>query len=157
MAVAEQTTTLVCAWCGYNAGLDRISDHIHVVNAQVSMEHAVDRCPECKRFTASATWGRGLHFVYKVLEYRKRFRRSSWVAVYPVVCSWCNSTATEPLEINVTVANPVSQRFKYDLYSCNYCKRMTAISYLGELRNHRAERDETYHSLWYLDPNQEGL
>ncbi len=151
----HEAAPLVCAWCGYNAGLARISDHIHIVNAQVSMEHAVERCPQCQQYTAAATWGRGLQFVYKVLEYRRRFRSSRWVAVYPVACAWCASTATEPLEINVTVANPVSQRFKYDLYGCSFCKQMTAISYLGEVRAHRAERDTTYRSMWYLDPDED--
>ncbi|GAC1637156.1 MAG: hypothetical protein NVS4B8_01620 [Herpetosiphon sp.] len=150
-----QAITVLCAWCGYNAGLERVSDHIHIVNAQVSMEHVVDRCPECERFTASATWGRGLQFTYKVLEYRRRFRRSNWVAVYPVACTWCGSSATEALEINITVANPVSQRFKYDLYGCTYCKKMSAISYLGEVRPHQAVQDRTYSSLWYLDPEDE--
>lgn len=152
MTATQPVSPTVCAWCGYTAGLERMYDHVHVVNAQVSMEHVVDRCPSCTQYTASATWGRGVQFVYKVLEYKRRFRRSAWVAVYPVACAWCGSSATEPSEINVTVANPVSQRFRYDLYLCNYCKAMTAISYLGEIRSHRAERDVTYHTLWYLDP-----
>lgn len=143
-----------CAWCGYNAGLQPVSEHVHLVNAQLSMEHRIERCPQCEQPTASAVWGRGNPFVYKALEYKRRFRRSSWVVVYPVVCAWCDSTATEPEEINVTVGNPVSQRFKYDLYHCAYCKQKTAISYLGEVRAHRATQDEQYRAMWYLDEDE---
>jgi len=116
------------------------------------MEHAVGRCPQCDKTTALAQWGRDVRFTYKVLEYKRLFRRSTWVAVYDVICAWCGSKATEPIEINVTVANPVSERFRYDLYLCQTCNKVTAISYLGEVRTHCAVRDDIYPALWYLDP-----
>jgi transposase len=132
--------------------LDPVSEHVHISNAQVTMQHAVGRCPHCGKTTAFARWGQNVQFHYKVLEYKQRFRRSKWVAVYEVPCAWCNARTTEPSEINITVANPVSERFRYDLYHCELCNNMTAISYLGEIRRHRAMRDDVYRALWYLDP-----
>jgi hypothetical protein len=152
MPTKHSTIDTACRWCGYAAGLDPISEHVHIANAQASMEHAIGRCPQCERATAVARWGNSVRFDYRVVEYKRMFRRSNWVAVYDVTCAWCGSKATEPAEINVTVANPVSERFRYDLYSCRTCDRATAISYLGELRTHCAVRDEVYRSLWYLDP-----
>jgi hypothetical protein len=152
MAVTQQGRATQCKWCGYAGALQSVSDHVHISNAQVSMQHAVWRCPECSQTTAVAQWGRDLQFSYKVLEYKRLFRRSTWVAVYDVICAWCGSKATEPAEVNVTVANPVSQRFRYDLYGCRACGKATAISYLGEIHTHCAERDDVYRSLWYLDP-----
>jgi hypothetical protein len=143
----------LCQWCGFER-LELKSDHVHLMNAQVSMEHAVAHCTACDQFTAFARWGKGVQFAYRALEYKRRFRSSRWVAVYPVQCATCNSPRTEPAEINVTVANPVSERFRYDLYVCADCQATTAISYLGTVRSHRAERDPTYHSLWYLDPEE---
>ena len=142
-----------CQWCGF-AELEPISEHVHLMNAQVSMEHAVWRCNMCGQYTAAAHWGKNVQFAYRALEYKRRFRSSRWVAVYAVQCATCGSPRTEPAEINVTVANPVSERFRYDLYVCNDCQAPTAISYLGQVRAHRAERDTTYRSLWYLDPDQ---
>lgn len=148
---AKQIAT-PCEWCGYNDGLDVVGEHVHIVNAQVSMEHTVGRCPQCNKTTALARWGRDVRFSYKVIEYKRLLRRSTWVAVYTVICAWCGSKATEPMEINVTVANPVSERFRYDLYVCQTCSKATAISYLGEVRTHCAVRDDVYRALWYLDP-----
>jgi hypothetical protein len=152
MADVTAVEAPACAWCGHSGEMRSVSDHVHITNAQVSMQHAIWRCPACEKTTASAQWGRDLRFTYKVLEYKRFLRRSTWVAVYDVICAWCGSKATEPAEINVTVANPVSQRFRYDLYGCQTCGKPTAISYLGEIRTHCAERDSTYRSLWYLDP-----
>ena len=144
----------ICQWCSFPE-MDLVSEHIHLLNAQVGMAHTVRRCAQCGRFSASAQWGKNVHFGYRALEYKRRFRSSRWVAVYAVQCATCGSPRTEPAEINVTVANPVSERFRYDLYVCNDCQAPTAISYLGEVRAHRAERDTTYPSLWYLDPEDE--
>jgi hypothetical protein len=153
MAKTEQCMEAACAWCGFKDGLEIIGEHVHISNAQVTMEHAIGRCPACERTTALAHWGRDTRFTYKVLEYKRLFRRSNWVAVYNVVCAWCGSKATDPAEINVTVANPVSERFRYDLYVCQTCSKATAISYLGEVRTHCAVRDDIYRALWYLDPD----
>jgi Zn finger protein HypA/HybF involved in hydrogenase expression len=152
MVSEVQQWDVQCAWCGYGGGLDPVSEHVHISNAQVTMQHVIGRCPECEKTTAFARWGQNIQFHYKVLEYKRRFRRSTWVAVYNVECAWCKARSTEPSEINITVANPVSERFKYDLYRCELCHNMTAISYLGEIRRHRAVRDEVYRALWYLDP-----
>lgn len=152
MSRTEQLLDAACEWCGYRDGLTIVGEHIHVINAQVTMEHAVGRCPQCEKTSALARWGRDVRFSYKVLEYKRLLRRSTWVAVYDVICAWCGSRATDPMEINVTVANPVSERFRYDLYRCQTCGKATAISYLGEIRTHCAERDDVYRALWYLDP-----
>ncbi len=144
----------VCQWCDFS-NVEVVSEHVHLVNAQVSMEHSVVRCDMCGRYSAAARWGKGVQFAYRALEYKRRFRASRWVAVYAVNCATCGSAQTEPAEINVTVANPVSERFRYDLYVCRDCEAPTAISYLGQVRAHRAERDTTYRSLWYLDPDEE--
>ena len=152
MPTREPLIETPCAWCGYADGLTMRSEHVHISNAQVAMQHGVGLCPECSRMTALARWGRDLRFSYKVLEYKRMLRRSTWVAVYDVICAWCGSKATDPAEINVTVANPVSERFRYDLYACQTCGKETAISYLGEVRTHCAVRDDVYPALWYLDP-----
>ena len=141
-----------CAWCQYGGGLETVSEHVHLSNAQVSMQHVVGRCPECEKTTAFARWGKNVQFHYKVVEYKHMLRRSTWVVIYDVGCTWCSARSTEPSEINITVANPVSERFKYDLYHCELCNNMTAISYLGDIRRHRAVRDDLYRALWYLDP-----
>jgi hypothetical protein len=153
MVKTERRMEAACAWCGFKEGLAIVGEHVHISNAQVTMEHAVGRCPTCEQTTALAHWGRDTRFIYKVLEYKRLFRRSNWVAVYDVICAWCGSKATDPAEINVTVANPVSERFRYDLYLCQTCSRATAISYLGEVRTHCAVRDKVYPALWYLDPD----
>ena len=152
MTKTEQVLATACAWCGATDGLELVSEHVHVTNAQVAMEHTVGRCRICDKTTALAQWGREVRFRYKVLEYKRFFRLSTWVAVYDVICAWCGSRATEPLEINITVANPVSERFRYDLYLCRTCSKTTAISYLGDIRTHCAVRDDIYQALWYLDP-----
>ncbi len=152
MTATTRQFDVACAWCGYDGGLEPVGEHVHISNAQVTMQHMVGRCPECDHTTAFARWGQNLQFHYKVLEYKRLFRRSTWVAIYDVQCVWCSGRSTEPAEINITVANPVSERFKYDLYHCELCNNMTAISYLGELRRHRAVRDDVYRALWYLDP-----
>ncbi len=152
MATTQQVLDTRCAWCNFADGLLIVSEHVHIANAQVAMEHAVGRCPACERTTALARWGRDLRFSYKALEYKRLFRRATWVAVYDVICAWCGAHAIEPAEINVTVANPVSERFRYDLYACPTCGKATAISYLGEIRTHCAVRDDVYRALWYLDP-----
>jgi hypothetical protein len=154
MAKTDQRLAVVCKWCGFSGGLECISEHVHISNAQVTMEHAVGRCPDCGNMTAFAQWGRDVQFSYKALEYKRWLRRSAWVAIYDVQCVWCDAETTSPVEINITVANPVSQRFRYDLYHCQHCDQLTAISYLGEVRRHRAVRDDVYSSLWYLDPDE---
>lgn len=153
MAKTERLIETPCAWCGYKDGLDIVSEHVHISNAQVTMEHAVGMCPACEKTTAFAQWGRDMRFSYKVLEYKRWLRRSNWVVLYNVICAWCGSKATNPAEINITVANPVSERFRYDLYVCQTCSKATAISYLGEVRTHCAVRDTVYSALWYLDPD----
>jgi hypothetical protein len=152
--VGERISGLLCQWCNSNQ-LELLTEHVHLTNAQVSVEHSIGRCAACEKFTAFALWGKEARFAYRALEYKRRFRASNWVAVYPVQCATCGSPRTEPAEINVTVANPVSQRFRYDLYVCNDCHAATALSYLGQLSTHRAERDTTYRSLWYLDPEDD--
>ena len=149
---AQKMAGVLCEWCGFER-LELVGEHVHLMNAQVSMAHTIGRCTVCDRFTAAAHWGKGVQFTYRALEYKRRFRSSRWVAVYAVQCATCGSPRTEPVEINVTVANPVSERFRYDLYLCNDCQAATAISYLGQVRAHRAERDTTYAALWYLDPD----
>ncbi|WP_026370966.1 hypothetical protein [Kallotenue papyrolyticum] len=144
---------LACAWCGFSGALQRLSDHVHISNAQLAMQHTVWRCPQCEGATATAPWGAELRFRYRVIEYRRRWRRSVWVAIYEVTCAWCGAQESEALEINVTVANPVSERLRYDVYGCRRCGRATALSYLGALRTHRAVRDAYYDALWYLDPD----
>ena len=155
--MAEKRSTmdgLLCQWC-HNDQLELLAEHIHLMNAQVSMEHTIKVCKACGKYTAVATWGREAQFAYRAIEYKRRFRSSNWVAVYPVQCASCGSPRTEPAEINVTVANPVSQRFRYDLYVCDVCHAATALSYLGQLSTHRAKRDNIYRSLWYLDPEDD--
>lgn len=152
MSQHDQRIAISCEWCKHNDGLDLVGEHVHIANAQVAMEHVVGRCPSCRQTTALARWGKDLRFSYKVLEYKRFLRRSTWIAVYNVICAWCGASPTEPAEINVTVANPVSERFRYDLYACASCGRATALSYLGELRTHCAVRDDVYRALWYLDP-----
>jgi hypothetical protein len=142
---------LLCQWCNCER-LELLAEHVHLMNAQVSMAHSIAVCTVCDKFTAVAVWGKDVQFAYRALEYKRRFRGSRWVAIYPVQCATCGSPRTEPAEINVTVANPVSERFRYDLYVCADCQAATAISYIGQVRSHRAERDATYRSLWYLDP-----
>jgi hypothetical protein len=154
MIKMEQFQHTGCKWCDFEGELDLVSEHVHISNAQVTMEHVVNRCPRCGEATASAQWGRNVQFVYKVMEYKRWLRRSTWVAIYDVTCAWCDAETTEPAEINITAANPVSQRFRYDLYHCERCNKPTAISYLGEIRRHRAVRDDIYSSLWYLDPDE---
>ena len=142
---------LLCQWCNSDR-LELLAEHVHLMNAQVSMAHSIGCCGVCAKFTAVAVWGKDVQFAYRALDYTRRFRSSRWVAVYAVQYATCRSPRTEPAEINVTVANPVSERFRYDLYVCSDCQAATAISYLGQTRTHRAERDSTYRSLWYLDP-----
>jgi hypothetical protein len=151
--IGSKIAGLVCQWCNRDQ-LELLAEHVHLANAQVSMEHSIACCSACGKFTAVATWSKDVQFAYRALEYKRRFRSSNWVAVYPVQCATCGSPRTEPAEINVTVANPVSQRFRYDLYICADCHATTAISYLGQIVSHRAERDPTYRSLWYLDPEE---
>lgn len=142
-------TTEQCLWCGYAGPLEG-EQPISVVNPQLDLRHLLRRCPQCSEYLVDVIWpGRTLR--RKVQEYRRRFRRSLWVVVYPVACQWCESTNTEPYEINATIANPVSERFRYDIYRCNYCRRPTAISYLGEIHAYRARQDELYSALWYLE------
>ncbi len=88
----------------------------------------------------------------KAREYKRRLRKAQWVVIYPVRCSWCDSERVTAYEINATVANPISERFKYDIYACEDCQRPTAISYMGEIHVHRADQDRKYPALWYLDP-----
>src|SRR5689334_10295265 len=103
MPTTDHLIETPCAWCGFADGLKVRSEHVHISNAQVAMQHEVGLCPRCEKMTALARWGRDLRFSYKVLEYRRMLRRSTWVAVYDVICAWCGSKATDPAEINVTV------------------------------------------------------
>ena len=101
--------------------------------------------------TAEARWGKQ-HFLYKALEYPRTFRAPLYVLVYPIACSWCSrADMVEPEEINATVANPASQRHRYDIYACHACDRYTAVSYLGQVFAYPATQDDRYPSLYYLE------
>jgi hypothetical protein len=149
MDTAKADTT-GCLWCGHHGPL-QAGDLVPVVNPQISINHRVQRCPECREAMLDAQWPDRVAR-YKGREHPRRFRRSLWVIIYPVACAWCQSTNLDAYEINATIANPVSDRFKYDIYRCNICRRPSAVSYLGEVHTHRADQDRTYPSLWYLDP-----
>lgn len=139
-----------CSWCGWVGDLIA-GERVRPINPQVDLPHLVRHCPECKQAMLDVAWPDKV-VRRKAREHTRRFRKPLWVVVYPVVCAWCGSTNTEPYEVNATIANPVSTRFKYDIYRCNYCQRPSAISYLGEIRTHRADQDRQYTALWYLDP-----
>ena len=139
-----------CLWCGY-AGPLQVGETVRAVNPQVDLPHQVKRCPQCQEVLLDVTWSDKV-VRRKGREEPRRFRKSLWVVIYPVVCAWCGSANTDAYEINATIANPLSERFKYDIYRCLDCTRPLAASYIGELRVHRADQDRTYLALWYLDP-----
>jgi hypothetical protein len=139
-----------CLWCDYPGPL-LVGDSVTPVNPQVSLLHEVRRCPECHEAMLDIRWPD--HVVRrKAREYKRRFRRPLWVVLYPVPCAWCGSANTDAYEINATVANPISTRFKYDIYRCLECRRPNAVSYLGEIHVHRADQDREFLTLWHLDP-----
>lgn len=139
-----------CLWCAYVGPL-LVGEPVQVVNPQVSLSHELRRCPECQEMMLDVRWPDRV-VRYKTREYTRRFRKSLWVVLYPVRCAWCGSDQTDAYEINATIANPISERFKYDIYRCLACNRPNAASYLGEIHVHRAEQDRRYLALWYLDP-----
>ncbi|HEY1014985.1 MAG TPA: hypothetical protein VGE07_19915 [Herpetosiphonaceae bacterium] len=143
----EQPKT--CLWCGYEGPM-QVGEAVRVVNPQIDLPHQIKRCPQCKELMLDVRWpDRTVR--RKGREYPRRFRKSLWVVIYPVTCPWCGGANTEAYDINATIANPVSERFKYDIYRCLDCQRPVAISYLGEIRVHRADQDKKYPDLWYLD------
>lgn len=142
-----------CLWCEYR-GPVLAGDIITVVNPQVTLPHELRRCPTCREAMVDIRWPDRI-VRRKVRESPRRFRRSLWVVVYPVECAWCGSHNTDAYEVNATVSNPVSTRFKYDIYRCLDCQRPNAISYLGEVYVHRADQDKEFFSLWHLDPELE--
>ena len=142
---------LVCQWCGLDNDMALVNYDIKVANPQVDFEHTIYRCTLCQKLTAVARWG-NQQFVYKVLEYPRTFRRPMYVLVYDVVCAWCGrGDLIEPEEINATVANPASQRHRYDIYACHACDRYTAVSYLGQVFAYPATQDDRYPALYYLE------
>ena len=89
-------------------------------------------------------------------EYPRTFRAPLYVLVYPIACGWCGrADMVEPEEINATVANPASQRHRYDIYACHACDRYTAVSYLGQVFAYPAIQDDRYRSLYYLEIGEE--
>jgi hypothetical protein len=146
--MTENTTG--CLWCAYRGPL-LAGETVAVANPQVSLPHDLRRCPECHEAMLDVRWPDRV-VRRKAREHSRRFRKSLWVVVYPVLCAWCGSDNTEAYEINATIANPISERFKYDIYRCRACQRPNAASYLGEIHVHRADQDREYTSLWYLDP-----
>ena len=147
---ATNEKTQSCLWCDY-AGPLLVGETVIPVNPQVSLPHEIRRCPQCNEPMFNIRWPD--HVARrKAREYKRRFRRSLWVVLYPVKCPWCNSHNTDAYEINATVSNPISTRFKYDIYRCLGCERPSAVSYLGEIHIHRADQDREFHILWHLDP-----
>lgn len=138
-----------CLWCGY-AGALQAGAAVAPVNPQVNLPHDVRTCPECAEIMLDVRWPDRV-VRRKARAQARRFRKPLWVVIYPVRCAWCSSADTEPYEINATVANPISERFKYDIYRCSTCARPTAISYMGEIIVHRADQDQQFTALWYLD------
>jgi hypothetical protein len=143
-------TAISCQWCDSAEWAARY-DVVPVVNARLDVPHTLYECAQCGRLSLSAHWGQQ-YYTCRAIEHRRRFRSSLYVAVYSVACAWCGrSERLEPEEINATIANPASQRHKYDIYGCHACQRYTAISYLGEIYTYRATQDDRYHTLYYLD------
>ncbi len=138
-----------CAWC-HVEGTMLAGPEVSVVNPQVTLPHELRRCPECHEWMVDVIWHDRV-IRHKVREHPRRFRKSQWVVIYPVTCVWCGSTNTEAYEINATIANPISTRFKYDIYRCLYCKQPNAVSYLGEVHVHKTRQDKDYITLWYLE------
>lgn len=139
-----------CLWCGSSAPL-RAGGNVIPVNPQISLPHEIRWCSVCGEAMLDIRWPERV-VRRKAREEKRRFRKSLWVVIYPVRCSWCNSSNTEAYEINATIANPMSERLKYDIYRCMDCSRPSAISYLGDIIVHQADQDRRYPSLWYLDP-----
>lgn len=139
-----------CLWCGSNAPL-RAGGSVTPINPQLSMPHDLRFCTTCGEAMLDIRLpDRTIR--RKAREQKRRFRKSIWVIIYPIRCSWCNSSNTDAYEINATIANPISERLKYDIYRCEDCGKPSAISYLGEVIVHRADQDQRYLALWYLDP-----
>ena len=138
-----------CLWCGYTGSL-LAGPTVTPVNPQLSLPHHVRHCPRCQEAMLDVDLpNRTVR--RKGQEYKRRFRRSIWVVIYPISCAWCSSTATEAYDINATIANPLSSRLKYDIYRCTACENPTAISYLGEIAVYQARQDFEFPSLWYLE------
>ena len=146
---------LACQWCGRENDLTLVDYDIKVANPQVEFDHNIHRCGACAKLTAEARWGKQ-HFLYKALEYPRTFRAPLYVLVYPIGCAWCSrADLVEPEEINATVANPASQRHRYDIYACHACDHYTAVSYLGQVFTYPATQDDRYPSLYYLEIGEE--
>jgi hypothetical protein len=138
-----------CLWCGDVGPLEQL-EQVQVVNPQLDLPHLLRRCGACGEHQVDVRWpGRTVR--RKVQRYERRFRKPLWIVVYPLECRWCESTNVELYEVNATIANPVSMRFRYDIYRCGYCRRPTAISYLGEINAYRVRQDELYAAMWYLE------
>jgi hypothetical protein len=146
---------LACQWCGLDNDLVLVDYDIKVANPQVEFDHTIHRCAACAKLTAEARWGKQ-HFLYKALEYPRTFRAPLYVLVYPIACGWCGrADMVEPEEINATVANPASQRHRYDIYACHACDRYTAVSYLGQVFAYPSTQDDRYPSLYYLEIDEQ--
>jgi hypothetical protein len=153
MTMTEQE--LACQWCGSATDLGVAGEGVKLANPQVDLPHTLFRCARCGQLSLGAKWG-NQRYLYKGLEYKRPFRRPTYVAIFPVACAWCERRdKIEPEEINATVANPASQRHKYDIYACHACERYTAVSYLGEVYAYPATQDERYATLYYLELGEE--
>jgi hypothetical protein len=128
---------------------------VKIANPQLDFDHAIYRCGSCGKLTAEARWG-NQQYVYRAIEYSRRFRGVIYVLVYDVACGWCSrSDMLEPQEINATVGNPASARHHYDIYACHACDRYTAVSYLGQVFAYPATQDQRYPSMYYLEVGDE--
>jgi hypothetical protein len=147
--------SLACHWCGMYDQLELADIKVSIANPQFDFDHTIYRCGACGKLTAEARWG-SQQYVYRAIEYSRRFRASIYVLVYDVVCGWCGrGDMLEPEEINATVGNPASARHHYDIYACHACDRYTAVSYLGQVFAYPATQDERYPSMYYLEVGDE--
>ncbi|MFL5803004.1 MAG: hypothetical protein ACJ8CR_14855 [Roseiflexaceae bacterium] len=151
--MAEQD--LACHWCGMDDQLEPADIKVKVANPQLDFDHTIYHCGRCGKLTAVARWG-NQQYVYRAIEYPRRYRASIYVLVYDIACSWCGrGDMLEPEEINATVGNPASARHHYDIYACHACDRYTAVSYLGQVFTYPATQDERYPSMYYLEVGDE--
>ena len=147
---------LACHWCGMDDELEPADIKVKVANPQLDFDHTIYRCGHCEKLTAVARWG-NQQYLYRAIEYPRRYRASIYVLVYDIACGWCGrSDMLEPEEINATVGNPASARHHYDIYACHACDRYTASSYLGQVFAYPATQDERYPSMYYLEVGDEG-
>ena len=142
-----------CLWCNYSGSL-LAGATVTPINPQLTVPHHIRICPRCNQAMLDMDIpGRTIR--RKAQEYKRRFRRSLWVVIYPIKCGWCSSTDTEAYDINATIANPLSSRLKYDVYRCNACENPSIISYLGEISVYRGRQDFEFPSLWYIEEGNE--